>query len=51
MIQVKQVFDVPEPTPPEILINNVEVPQSINYYLAKKNRKMKRLLKKQAKIK
>ena len=51
IVQVKRVLDVPVPMAPSIVINHVEVPDNVNLYLAKKNKKLKRLLKKQAKIK
>ena len=44
IIQVKQVMDIPKPVAPLISINHVEVPDSVNSYLTKKNKKLKRLL-------
>jgi hypothetical protein len=51
IIQVKQVMDIPKPVAPLISINHVEVPDSVNSYLTKKNKKLKRLLKKKNKTK
>jgi len=51
IVQIKQVMEIPKPVAPVIIKKKVEVPDSVNSYLTKKNKKLKRLLKKKDKIK